>query len=303
MKKIACYALIVFIVSLTAGCALLSPKTADLENVHLLYRTEFSASVIPATPNNQKDTACQNNDEAFAQTLRAIRDYQVKYPQTDARIIQHLYVLQAMIYLQSGRPGMARLLQKEYLAKNPNVKGQKTGYTRDALFAANLESLIAGWMAYCMLDKDGGPFHPQKFAAQEQALRTAADEIRSNLQSFETTDPAADEGAVYIAASAAMFQMWASKIKGDRCFFGKECTELGLSKEDLNRACGNDQTCKRTKRTEGIQAMKISEFAPYRNLLGQFLSDPEKQAAAAGEMQAVPAGRLRYLALYKYLGQ
>jgi hypothetical protein len=303
MKKIANYALILFLVLFAVGCAFLTPKTADLENVHQLYRQEFSSSVIPATPNNQKDAACQNNDEAFVQTLRAIRDYQIKYPQTDARIVRHLYVLQAMVYLQSGRPGMARLLQKEYLAKDQNVKQQKTGYPRDALFAANLEFLIDGWIAYCMLDKDGGPFQPKKFAAQEQTLRTAANEIQSNLQSFEITDPATDEGAIYIAASAAMFQMWASKIKGDRCFFGKKCMELGLSKEDLDRQCPNDQKCKREKRREEIKKMKTTEFAPYRTLLGPFLSDPEKQAAEAGEMQALPAGRLRYLGLYKYLGQ
>jgi hypothetical protein len=136
-------------------------------------------------------------------------------------------------------------------------------------------------------------------------LQTAAGEIQANLESFETTDPAADEGAIYLSASAAIFQMWASKIKEDQCFFGKNCTEIGLSKEDLESECGRDidLDCRNKMRRQAIRRMKTKDFAAYRSLLGRFLSEPEKRAAEAGELTAVPAGRLRYMALYDFLGQ
>ncbi|MBW2335930.1 MAG: hypothetical protein JRF47_04085 [Deltaproteobacteria bacterium] len=303
MKKSVNFALILVLVLYVAGCAAITPRTADLQNVHQLYRQEFLSSAIPQSPNDQKDIACQPNDEAFAQTLRAIRDYQVKYPQADSRLTQHLYVLQAMIYLQSGRPGMARLMQKEFIKTNEIVKRGNEQYPRDALFAANLEALVDGWMVYCVLDKAGGPFQDPQFTTQEQTLQTAAGEIQTNLESFETTDPAADEGALYLSASAAIFQMWASKIKGDRCFFGKNCTAIGLSKEDLENACGDDNQCRKKKRLIAIEQMKTKDLAAYHKLLSRFLSETEKRAAEAGELPEVPAGRWRYLALYDSLGQ
>jgi hypothetical protein len=210
-----------------------------------------------------------------------------------------------MVYLQSGRPGMARLVQKEFIKTNEIVRGGNKQYPRDALFAANLEPLIGGWMAYCILDKAAGPFQDPQFTTQQQMLQTAAGEIQANLESFETTDPAADEGAIYLSASAAIFQMWASKIKEDQCFFGKNCTEIGLSKEDLESECGRDidLDCRNKMRRQAIRRMKTKDFAAYRSLLGRFLSEPEKRAAEAGESPAVPAGRLRYMALYDFLGQ
>jgi hypothetical protein len=303
MKKSVNFALILVLVLYVAGCAAITPRTADLQNVHQLYRQEFLSSAIPQSPNDQKDIACQPNDEAFAQTLRAIRDYQVKYPQADSRLTQHLYVLQAMIYLQSGRPGMARLMQKEFIKTNEIVKRGNEQYPRDALFAANLEALVDGWMVYCVLDKAGGPFQDPQFTTQEQTLQTAAGEIQTNLESFETTDPAADEGALYLSASAAIFQMWASKIKGDRCFFGKNCTAIGLSKEDIENACGDDNQCRKKKRLIAIEQMKTKDLAAYHKLLSRFLSETEKRAAKASELPEVPAGRWRYIALYDSLGQ
>ena len=303
MKKSVNIVLILLLVLYVAGCAAITPRTADLQNVHQLYREEFLSSAIPKSPNDQKDIACQPTDEAFSQSLRAIRDYQVKYPQADSRVTQHLYVLQAMIYLQSGRPGMARLLQKEFIKTNKIVKRENEQYPRDALFAANLEALVDGWMAYCMLDKARGPFQDPQFASQEQTLQTAAGEIQVNLESFETTNPAVDEGAIYLSASAAIFQMWASKIKEDRCFFGKNCTEIGLSKEDLERECGSDLDCKNKNRQQAIRRMKTKDFAAYQKLLGRFLSESEKRAAETGELPEVRTGRLRYLALYNFLGQ
>ena len=97
--------------------------------------------------------------------------------------------------------------------------------------------------------------------------------------------------------------MWASKIKDDQCFFGKNCIKIGLSKEDIDNACGNDNQCRDNKRRSAIEQMKTKDLAAYHKLLGRFLSETEKRAADAGKLPEVPAGRWRYIALYKALGQ
>lgn len=303
MKKPMNLILIFILVWYAAGCAVLTPQTADLQGVHQIYREEFLKSAIPESPNDQKDVACQPEDEAFSQTLRAIRDYQVKYPQADSRVTQHLYVLQAMILLQSGRPGMARLVQKEFIKMDEIFKGGTAEFPRDALFAANLEALIEGWMAYCIVDDAGGPFHDTQYEAKQQTLQTAAGNIKANLESIKTTDPAVDEGALYLSASAAIFQMWASKIKEDRCIFGKNCSGIGLNNEDLESECGSDLECRKKKRLSIVQEMKTRDLAAFQILLGRFLSEPEKRVALSGELQELQAGRLRYLALYNFLGE
>jgi hypothetical protein len=302
MKKTVTFIVLLILVFCISGCATITPRTSDLQNVHQLYREEFLSSALPESPNDQEDIACQPNDGDFSKTLRAIRDYQVKYPQADSRITQHLYVLEAMIWLQSGRPGMARLIQKDFIKTNEIVKGGKAQYPRDALFAANLEALIDGWMAYCILDAKGGPFPETEFTAKQRTLQTAAGKIRTNLESIETTDPAVDEGALYLSASATIFQMWASKIKADQCLLGRDCTAIGLSKEDIENTCGNNKNCKVKKRKQAVSEMKTKDLGAYQHLLGRFLSESEKRLAESGELQTAQAGRLRYLALYSILG-
>lgn len=306
MKKSAKLVSILFLTLYVIGCAAILPRTADLQNVHQIYREEFASSAIPVSPQDHGDIACQPNDAAFSQTQRAIRDYQVKYPQADSRVKQHLYVLQAMIYLQSGRPGMARLVQKEFVHTNEIVKGRNGQYPRDALFAANLQALVDGWMAYCALNKAapaGGVYHTDQFSDEQGQLQTAAGRIQANLDSVVTTDPAVDEGALYLSATAAIFQMWASKIKDDQCSSGKKCSKIGLSNEDIENACGSDNQCRDNKRQSAIEQMKTKDLAPYHKLLGKFLSETEKRAAETAELPEVPAGRWRYIALYKSLGQ
>jgi len=303
MKRLINIVLVFILVFYASGCAVLAPQTGELQKVHQLYREEFLVSGIPNFPNDQKDIACQTNDEAFSRTLRAIRDYQVKYPQADERIAQHLHVLEAMIWLQSGRPGMARLVKEEFIKTNDIVKGGEKPYPRDQLFAANLGALIDGWMTYCMLDEKGGPFQEAEYVTQQRTLETISGNVKTNLESIETTDPAIDEGALYLSASAAIFQMWASKIKADQCFFGKKCSDIGLSDEEIETACGSDNQCRNNKRQAAIEGMKTNDLAPYHKLLGKFLSETEKRAAETAELPEVPAGRWRYIALYKSLGQ
>ena len=136
----------------------------------------------------------------------------------------------------------------------------------------------------------------------QRTLQTAADKIRTNLESIETTDPAVDEGALYLSASAAIFQMWASKIKTDQCLLGKDCTAVGLSKEDIENACDNNNECRKMKRNQAVSEMKSKDLGAYQHLLGRFLSESEKRLAESQDFQTVQAGRLRYITLYRILG-
>jgi hypothetical protein len=97
--------------------------------------------------------------------------------------------------------------------------------------------------------------------------------------------------------------MWSSKIKDDQCYSGKKCSKIGLSDEDIETACGSDNQCRDDKRRSAIEQMKTKDLAPYHKLLGKFLSETEKRAAETAELPEVPAGRWRYIALYRSLGQ
>jgi hypothetical protein len=293
----------VFILAAMVGCAFLTPKSAELEKIHQCYREEFMTTAIPTAIDERQDVACQVDPDGFVRTLQAIRDFQVRYPDVDPAITQHLYVLQAMVFLQSGRPGMARLLNKDFIEKGNITASKGGGFTRDALFADNLENLIDGWTVYCQLITAGGPFNEPAFSDHQRAIEDSAHAIRTYLKTFETKDPAADEGAVYLAASAALFQMWATKIKSDRCLFGKKCEAVGLSDDDLQRLCGGDRDCRNSERGAAVGKAKAREFASYRELIGRFLSEPERRLADSENWQTAAIGRYRYLAVYRYLGQ
>ncbi len=179
MKKSVNFVLILVLVLYVAGCAAITPRTADLQNVHQLYRQEFLSSAIPQSPNDQKDIACQPNDEAFAQTLRAIRDYQVKYPQTDSRLTQHLYVLQAMIYLQSGRPSMAGLLKTDVseaaskLESGTGIATRAVGMIADPhqaeeIIASGKADMVA--LARGLIDNPRWPWHAAEALGAEMTV-------------------------------------------------------------------------------------------------------------------------------------
>jgi hypothetical protein len=294
----------VWVLLVFSGCAWLTPRTAELEDIHRIYREEFMTTAIPADIGEGGDVACRIDPDGFARTLQAIHDFRVRHPDADPAVLRHLHVLQAMIFLQSGRPGMARLISRDFIPEAGSAAGRRGAVTRDALFADNLDALIDGWTVYCELSEAGGPFPDPAFSDEQQAIQGAARAIRTYLQAFETTDPVADEGAVYLAASAALFQMWATKIQSDRCRFGKDCAAVGLSDEALARRCAaGDRQCEKRERQAAIRAARARDFAAYRELIGRFLSEPEKRLADSENWQAASTGRYRYLAVYRYLGR
>ncbi len=86
-----------------AGCVRLAPRTTALKTIHQSYRTEFQQFLpltIPAPGKIMSEPIAPASDQpAFAQTLREIREYRLKYGE-DSREAAHLKVLEGMIYLQ-----------------------------------------------------------------------------------------------------------------------------------------------------------------------------------------------------------
>jgi hypothetical protein len=67
--------------------------------------------------------------------------------------------------------------------------------------------------------------------------------------------------------------------------------------------CGDDRDCKTREREAAIRNAKALDFATYRELVGRFLSAPEKRLADSEDWQSGSIGRYRYMAVYRYLGQ
>jgi hypothetical protein len=298
-RRTAVVLLLIFI----SACAWLTPQTAELEDIHHIYRQEFMTAAMPSDIGEGGDVACRADPNGFVRTLQAIHDFQVKHPDVDPAVTQHLQVLQAMIFLQSGRPGMARLISRDFIQQGGIAAAGGGGDARDALFAENLDALIDGWTVYCQLIEKQGPFPDPQFSNDQRAMAGAADAIKTYLQAFETTDPVADEGAAYLATSAALFQMWATKIQSDRCRFGKDCDAVGLSAQELARRCADDRECRERERRAAIRTARAQDFTTYRELIGRFLSEPEKRLADSESWAAAASGRYRYLAVYRYLGR
>jgi hypothetical protein len=262
------HCLVVFLLLIVAssGCVHLSPKTTALKQVHQTYRIEFAKFIVPppaADPQPQKPAA---NEPAFAGTLQAIREYRTKYGE-DSQEAAHLKVLEGMIYLQSGRLGMAQLIKPDVQAAQGRLKSGTGRYTRDELLAKCFVQLVGGWQEINDFnDSDDSTI------AEHAKLEAAGDGIRDELAKLDRSklaQPEVDEGAIYLATTAAIFYVWVFKLKSD----------AGLP--DAKRAIW---------------------FKKGSDLIGNYLSDSEKTAATgATETKSSQLGRLRYLDWYGYL--
>jgi hypothetical protein len=201
-------------------------------------------------------------------TLRAIRDFKVTYGE-DTREAAHLTVLEGMIYLQSGRFGMAKLITEDVKAAQAKLHSGTGHYTRDELLAKSFEYLLQGWQEiYDFTDNSDDTI------AEYQKLEQAAEGIKAALESLDASKIAqaeVDEGAIYLATTGAIFYVWVYKLKSDAFL---------------------------------PDARKEIWFTKGHELIGRYLSETEKKAAAGTTLtDNVSSGRLRYLAWYGYLLQ
>jgi hypothetical protein len=256
--------------TLLSGCALLLPRTAALKSVHQTYREEFAHWVVPA-PGEQKPPSAADQPP-FVATLQAIRDFRVKYG-GDSAEESHLTVLEGMIYLQTGRIGMARLMAPEVRKQIPHLQSGSGLDVRDELFAENFDDLVQGWGE--INDKfDNDPSTFTEWAKLSGAARSINERLSQKLQARRLAATDADEGAVYLATTAGIFYDWA---------YATEKIE--------NEGAANTN--------------KLAWFSESHDLIGKFLSDTEKKAAADTNAPAstTSPGRVRYVEWYGWLGR
>jgi len=252
-----------------SGCSVLQPHRAAFDEVEALYRSESARSAAPP-PAGEAVAACApaEGGTPFPLTLQAMRDFRVRYDRPRTELAQ-LTVLEGMIYLQSGQPGMAALLREDVRAAGASLSS--SGRTaRDRLFADSFASLIEGWTAIC--GSQDQSYQAPSEARRVEAAANAIAAILARAAAEGLADPAADEAALYLAATAAQFRMWAYAT--------------------LDNARLADVGCDPAARRDAVDAA--------RRLIGRFLSDTERQAAAAAGPDGAPS-RIRYLWWYGYL--
>jgi hypothetical protein len=268
-KPMRIIGLLPFLLLALHACAFLSPQSTALKEVHQSYREEFArAIVLPPLPEEQREAPNQKAAEApaFPVTLRAIREFKVTYGE-GSREAAHLTVLEGMIYLQSGQFGMAKLIAEDVRAAQAHLRSGTGQYTRDELLAKSFGHLLLGWQQiHNFTDTSDSTI------AEHRKLQQAADGIKAALDSLDASkiaQPEVDEGAIYLATTAAIFYVWVYKLESD----------AGMA-----------------------DATKAKWFTKGYELIGQYLSDTEKKAAE-GAIQPgnSPVGRLRYVEWYGYL--
>jgi hypothetical protein len=242
------FAALSLICFLLSGCSTITPKAEDLKQVHNTYRQEFIKLLIPAPGTETKQAA---DSSSFTETLAAIHAFKAKYGE-DSVEAQHLVVLEAMIYLQSNQFGMAVLMSPLVAQAAAKLHSGTGDYVRDQLLARSFAYLLTGWQ------------ETKKSRPDAARIKDAADGIKRVLDGVSTEDLSdADDGAIYLATSAAIFYVWVADI------------EL------------KDKTALYNKGSE---------------LIGRFLSDSEK-TAAPGSNPTKPARtpRIRYIQWYQFL--
>lgn len=184
-----------------AGCAALTPQTYQLEQIHQTYTSEWVDAEFP--PPSQQPGAV-NGSGKFTHTLESIRNYKIQYG-TDTRAAAHLTVLEGMIYLQSGSPGMAALLEPDVDAAREVLLTTSGVAARDVIIAVSYPYLVEGWSE---IGKGGYDVMIERFT-------DAADGIADELANIPPDARAAvdvDSGGAYVATSAAIFYTWAGAV-------------------------------------------------------------------------------------------
>ena len=257
--------LLVLTALVTVSCV-----SGALRSVHDTYLSEFQASLTRENDGLTAEKALDpSNKNQFPVTLTAISSFRSEYP-SSTNAIKHVSVLEAMVYLQSGQYGLARLAAKNAQAMPGNLSTYKDGLIRDQLFLSALtdpngQGLIDAWE---LIESTGNP-------SLEKAplFEKMGDNLSRLAQNSKA--PANDEGKTYVAAVAAICYQWAMA--------GKIIAVKGTpgQKEELKKVIGLEY---------GQKMM---------DALDPHLTDAEKQASDA-ELRELArwSARYRYVRLY-----
>ncbi len=301
------------------GCQAL-PKTSALKDIHESYREEFSELFVSESGEKPGCIPQKASADAvyFARTREGIRSFRVKYG-TESAESQHLTVLEGMMHLQVGNVGTAALLKDRVEEAKPKLASGTGHLTRDLLFAENYADLTSGWTRICDFEKRGASAveaTQEEVKTLEAAADSIAERLRADRDQGKLAEPAVDQGAVYLATSAAIFDVWAAKARFDHCVELEECRcaddpedECGGAAlvETVNAECEGAQdrlACERTKRTAfSNEKIRAPAYKSGRELIGLFLDDTEKLVAdCSGATGATSPARRRYVAWYRFLG-
>ncbi len=184
------------------SCQVITPRTYQLEQIHQTYTKEWVAAPVPRAG---QSPPVGKGKGAFNATLQSIRNYEAQFGK-GTREAAHLTVLEGMIYLQSGAPGMARLLEPEVAAAKDRLMSSGGVATRDYIFADCFPELVDGWSAVWGVNNGDRSVTASDF-------RAAADGIRDKLAKITPAQRAAaqeDSGGAYVATSGAIFYIWAA---------------------------------------------------------------------------------------------
>jgi hypothetical protein len=282
-----------FLVIVLAGCSLFLPKTTALEDIHNQYRAEYATMVLPEPGEQPELGVAVSKSSGFPKTLEAIRAFGLKYGR-DSREYAHLTVLEGMIYLQSGQFGLASAVELEVKSAGAKLYSGTGHLTRDALLAENFGYLVTGWREIHRFTenvkaKTAGK--PEPFPAPDfEKVRGAAEHIDSNLMNGmkeypdRFADPEVDQGAIYLAATAAAFYTWVQKVNNQHC-----------PSENLPN-CTEERWKNKTTAVF---------YKKGRDLIGMFLTDSEKTSAVYDNRLNLGSsvGRVRYLNWYGWLSE
>jgi hypothetical protein len=226
---------------LLVGCRFLTPQTWQLEQIHQTYTAEWSKAELPAAAAQPSATV---SGADYRNTLTAIRNYRAAHPD-DPRVLAHLTVLEGMIYLQSGQPGMARLIAPDVKAAIPELESSAGVATRDYLFARCFPDLVNGWEAVVTPVGD-----PAVYENAANGIVSVLEEIRPEQRAAAEVD----SGGAYVATSAAVFHLWAHaaspgtvSLKGQAA---KGAAALGPWIADRERAAPEMDWSSRTRYVE-----------------------------------------------------
>ena len=196
LKSSRLFAFCLMVAAALGGCA-----SSSLQGLHDTYRSEFQANLdkSPAFTTAENGAAALRADQ-FPVTLSAIASFRQKHPSLD-NANKHLAVLEAMIYLQTGRYGQARLARKTAADMGSvSLRTYGGGLTRDELlFQAMQKSpgLIEGWE---YLDNTSAGTKPGKGDVLNAANNMAA-------LARDSAVAEGDDGRIYLASTASLLYL------------------------------------------------------------------------------------------------
>ena len=248
MRLINRLALLLVLVFL-AGCSSLTPKTYQLEQIHQNYTTEWAEWAPDALSKAKDRPNIENGKGCFKKTLAGIKNYKQTHGYTSG-VTEHLTVLEGMIYIQSGKPGMARLLLSEVKDAKEKLKSATGVATRDYFYADCYDELTKGWGAIYQLVKDGIAKKPDDFSGPARDISKKLSEISKETRAAADLD----SGGAYVATSAAIFYLWAHFTSPEDSNFSlKDMAKNG--KDALKPWLSCDEICSVEKGTYKSEAL------------------------------------------------